>query len=225
MQALMRLKLAMLVRLLDFVRGHPFGDEPAAQVVTRFGEVVARFQVLLARQQEGHVLRRMENARHRNLRRRITRVHLRHLAGIAPAIVEEAPQVAGVIGQPVSEMAAQQFLATVQSILATVEAHRELLRAKGMAEGTPAELAGLVAEYIQAVTEANAARRAHTGARAELRELSREVMVLVRRLEGLVAYHFRAQPDLLGAWKSARNIAWPVEEPVKPEAGREGQAA
>ncbi len=225
MTTVLRLKLAMLIRLLDFLRAHPFGDEPATQVVARFNEAVARFQALLARQRDGEVTRRAEVSRHRSLRRQLTRVHLRHLAGIVTSLEGEHPQVAAVIGQPVSGMSGQQFLATAQSIAAMVEANRELLRASGMAESTPAELTALLEEYARAVSEANAARRAHTGARAELRALNREVMPIVRRLEGLVAYHFRAQPDLLGAWKSARNIAWPVEEPVKPEAGREGQAA
>jgi hypothetical protein len=50
-------------------------------------------------------------------------------------------------------------------------------------------------------------------------------MVLVRQLDGLVVFHFRDKPDLLGAWKSARNVAWPATEPVRPAVVKEGQAS
>ena len=68
----------------------------------------------------------------------------------------------------------------------------------------------------------NAGRRAHTGARAELGELAKELMRLLQQLDGIVMYRSRDKPALLGAWHSARNIAWPLNEPVKPEAPAKG---
>jgi hypothetical protein len=99
---------------------------------------------------------------------------------------------------------------------ATVKENHDLLRANGMAEGAEEELSSLVAEYDKAVSDANGGRRAHTGARAELHEFRRELTQLVRQLDGMVVFHFRDKPEVLGAWKSARNVAWPVAEPVKP---------
>jgi hypothetical protein len=47
-------------------------------------------------------------------------------------------------------------------------------------------------------------------------------MRLLLKLDGIVLYQFRDRPDLMGAWVSARNIAWPVKEPAEPaEAGPE----
>ncbi len=39
---------------------------------------------------------------------------------------------------------------------------------------------------------------------------------MVRQLDGIVQYHYRAQPEVLGAWASARNFAWPVAEVSAP---------
>ena len=38
------------------------------------------------------------------------------------------------------------------------------------------------------------------------------------KLDGIVGYQFRDKPEILGAWESARNVAWPVAG-AKPEAG------
>jgi len=36
--------------------------------------------------------------------------------------------------------------------------------------------------------------------------------------DGLVLFAFRDNAELLGAWVSARNVAWPAAEPVKEKA-------
>jgi hypothetical protein len=46
-------------------------------------------------------------------------------------------------------------------------------------------------------------------------------MRMLHQLDGIVLYRFRDQPELQGAWKSARNIAWPLPE-GRPEAPAEG---
>jgi phage terminase Nu1 subunit (DNA packaging protein) len=79
--------------------------------------------------------------------------------------------------------------------------------------------------YEQSVQDANPGRRAHTGARAELTSLAKELMRLLQQLDGIVLYRYRDKPELLGAWDSARNIAWPLGEAVKPEAPAEAKPA
>ena len=46
--------------------------------------------------------------------------------------------------------------------------------------------------------------------------LGRELMRMVRQLDGIVQYHYRAQPEVLGAWAAVRNFAWPVAEVSAP---------
>ncbi|MBK9690881.1 MAG: hypothetical protein IPO73_04185 [Gemmatimonadetes bacterium] len=218
MDNILRLKLAMLTALVDFLRAHPLGEGAVATVVARFVEKVARLQALIAQQQDGASGRKAQTGRYQELRQQITRVPLYHLAGLAPALAAEAPELAALLKTTVSSKSGPLFLATAHSVLQAVETHQELLLAQGMLPATPTELKTLLAEYEQAVSDAHAGRRAHTGARSEMQGLIRELMQMVRHLDGTVAFHFRGQPELLGAWKSARNVAWPVETPDAPAA-------
>lgn len=215
MDGTLQLKLAMLGRLQDFLRAYPLGDEPSDQVVARFMERMDRLRALVAQQRDGAIARQAQNGKHRELRRKITFAPLRHLARIAGVLEADHAEVAATIGQPVHRLSADQFLATAQSIAATIQAQHDLLRSRGMAPETVEDLSVLLGEYGEAVRAANAGRRAHTGARAELRSLGRELMQVARQLDGIVEYHFRGNPEVLGAWKSARNVAWPVGEVVK----------
>ena len=104
-------------------------------------------------------------------------------------------------------------MATILSIAAAVEAQRDLLWARGMPPEMLADLGGLLQENEQAVHGANAGRRAYTGARAELRALGKELVQLARQLDGIVVYEFRDNSEVMGAWKSTRNVAGRVGEP------------
>ena len=36
---------------------------------------------------------------------------------------------------------------------------------------------------------------------------------MVKQLEGMLLLRFREDPNLRGAWLSARNVAWPIPSP------------
>ncbi|MEO6058289.1 MAG: hypothetical protein ABIQ49_15805 [Gemmatimonadales bacterium] len=90
----------------------------------------------------------------------------------------------------------------------------------GMAESFPAELSARLDQFEAALHERHAGQASHTGARADLAAVSVEVMGLVNRIGALNEFRFRNDAEALGAWRSARNVAWPVAERQKrPEAG------
>lgn len=217
MDTRMQLKVVMLGRLQGFLRANPLGDEPADQVVARFMEKMDRLRVLAAQQRTGLVAQAAENRKHREVRRQMIRRPLRHLARVAGSLEAGQEEIAAALTQPVSKLSGIDFLTATQSIAAAAQVHRDLLRSKGMSEITVQDLLTRIAEYDQAVSDADTGRRAHTGASAELRALGKELMELVRQLDGLVVYRFHEQPEVLGAWDSARNVAWPVPEPVRVE--------
>lgn len=215
MEIRMQGKLVMEMRLGDFTVAHPFDDGPASELAARYREKVARQQLLVDVQRHGEKGRKAQVVRAKEVRKEMSAVPLRHLAALAPSLRSERPDLAALIGQPASRFTAVEFRSAVHAILAGIQAEHDVLRAKGMSEETIPTLTRLVAEYEAAISNTNAERRAHVGARAEMKQLDRELMQLARQLDGMVAIHFRDQPDLLAAWKSARNVAWPViERPV-----------
>ena len=85
-------------------------------------------------------------------------------------------------------------------------AQRELLLANGMASILLDDLRTVLDQYDESVEQAQAGRRAHVGAVAELAVVTSEIMEVVQMFDGLNRYRFRTNADLHAAWQSARNI-------------------
>ena len=214
MDGRMQLKLAMFGRLQNFLQTYPPGDEPATQVVARFTEGLRRLRALVVEQQQGEGEREAQHAKQRELRERMSGGPLRHLSRIGRSLDSEQAEVTVALVRRTQVMSHERFRATVRNVVATIEREHDLLRANGMAERTLDELNGLIAEYEQAARDANAGLLVHTGARGEMQALSRELMQVVRQLDGIVVYHAGKDAKILSAWRSARNVAWPAAEVV-----------
>jgi hypothetical protein len=92
---------------------------------------------------------------------------------------------------------------------AEAENHLALFQEYGM---TPEFLQGLrtsLAEYDAAQQAGDAGHRAHTGARADLEAVTRQIVQLVRDLDAMQRYRYRNEPEQLASWVSAMNIPWP----------------
>ena len=214
----LRVKVAMAVRVRDLLLANPFGDAPADQVSAQFVEKVGRAQAMLTQQEAGEMASRTSTRHRRLLRREMLRLPVRHLLKIAKSVAAEHPEVASGLRRPAFGRSEEVFQASVRAIAREAESHRALFLEHGMSEESLEELSQMLQAYEAAVHDSNAGRRAHTGARAELKAVTRDLMRLLQQLDGIVLYRFRDRPDLMGAWESARNIAWPLTEPAKPVA-------
>lgn len=218
MNSNIRVKVAMAVRVRDLLVANPFGYQPADGVTARLAEKVGRAAALLTQKESGELGSRSSTRHRQDLRRTMTRVTLRQVIRIARAIAITHPDVAGGIQLPPLGRSEKAFLAAVQAIVEKTATHKALFLQQGLSEEGLAELTQQLAAYERSISDANAGRRAHTGAVAELRSLTKELLTMVQQLDGIVGYQFRNKPELLGAWKSARNVAWPVSVP-KTEPG------
>ena len=70
-------------------------------------------------------------------------------------------------------------------------------------------LATLLTRFEEATDLANAGRRHHVGARAELGAISAELTRVNGVRDVLNQTRFRDDPNLLAGWDSARSLAWP----------------
>ena len=55
------------------------------------------------------------------------------------------------------------------------------------------------------------------GASADREAVAEEIVERVRLLDGLVKYRFGDNPELMGAWASARNVLGPFRTKVQPQ--------
>jgi hypothetical protein len=102
---------------------------------------------------------------------------------------------------------------------ANASAHREILIRYGMPESFLDELGATLDRFEQALNEKHNGRAAHVGARAELEAVTSEIMLDVRQLDALNRFFFRNDAESLAAWKSARDVAWPLPDKEEPPAG------
>lgn len=213
MTSLMLVKLRMIQRVRDLLvanpLGYPEGDEVVAQLVKR----VERVDALLTQKETGEQASRTSTAYRQELRRAISRVTLRHVLKVAKLLAPTHPDVAAGIRRPPPGKSEESFLARVKAITQEVDAHKDLFLGTGLSAEGFDELKQQVSAYEQSMANARAARRDHTGAQTETRAQLRQLMQVVQMLDGMVGLRFRDKPDLLGAWRSARNVAWPVAEP------------
>jgi hypothetical protein len=181
---------------------------------------VDRAQALLAQQENGRVLARAARGRRGEIKSQLTHEALRQLIEIGKAASIEKPELADWFRPFKAKASLQQFRALAQAFLERAQTQKDLLLDYGMRATLVEELTASLADYDTSVSDADAARRAHTGARVELASLASELIKLVHQLNGMMLYRIREQPELGGAWNSARNIAWPAAHPpITPSDG------
>jgi hypothetical protein len=210
-------KVNTMVKVRDFLGANPFGTSPGDQFAAQFAEKVNRAQVLFTQQEAGEVAAAASTDYRKGLKRQIVAVPARHVAKISQAVAAAHPEVSA--GHRVSAMGRSQpeFVAKAQVMLQEAQANLALYIEHGLSEESLQELAQLLKAYLESIGQSNAARRAHTGAQKELSTLGRELMRMLTQLDGMMLYRLRNQPELQGAWASARNLAWPAPQ-AKAEA-------
>jgi hypothetical protein len=81
----------------------------------------------------------------------------------------------------------RSFLTSVRSMLAMAEAQREALVSEGMTPTLLEELGRMLMEFDAASEAARGARLDHIGARADLEEVTAELLEAVKVLDGINA--------------------------------------
>ena len=96
---------------------------------------------------------------------------------------------------------------------------KALLIGEGLPETFLEDLNAALDGYAEAVNQKDIGRASHVGARAELEALTKEMGLLVRRLDSINRYRFSNDGELLAAWMSVKDVAWPLNEKPGPAGG------
>ena len=217
MNAVLRRRFEMAVRVRDFLRAHATeGVEAVAQV--RLEELLTRAEALAAQQYAGVVATRASTGKRAEVRRALQSKLLRYLAGVGAVAAKENAELAAEFRLPRTRATNQAFLTLARGMLEKATAQKELLVSRGMSEQLLTDLATAVADFEKTLEATRAGRREHVGASADLRSVATEIAEQVRLLDGLVRYRFGDNAELMGAWASARNVVGPFKSKVAPEA-------
>jgi hypothetical protein len=220
-----RRKLDMAARVRDFVRAHPADNSPGyAAAAERLDDRVLRAELLAQRYVSGRTT--VTGAVETRIRlRRAIAGSLSLLAGLGHRAAETDAELARSLSRATAQLSNPEFLTAARVTLGVVSAHRELLQGLGLPDQLVAELGDMLDRFEVALNDKHNGQSTHVGARAELEVVTAEIMSLVRQLDALNQFRFRNDAEALGAWRSARNVAWPTDKPAPPSGDGEVQPA
>lgn len=220
----------MAGRASKFCHAHPLADPNHALVLGQLDETIGRMDVLMEQQVGGFLSKRSSVVRRTELRRRLYHGLLRHLVTVAGGAAREKPELREKFELPSLNASHKLFRTVARKMLEQGQAEKELLLKHGLGATLLDELSAAIDQFDASVAETSSGTLDHVVARAELEELSDEVMRLVGMLDGINRYRFERDPQLLVAWKTAKHVvSGPQVEstpaPVPPPVGEEKPAA
>jgi hypothetical protein len=219
MNAVVRRQLEMAKRCRGFLRDHPTDGAGAKAALDRLEELIRRAEELSAKQRNGVAVARSATTKRRALRETLLGGLVRYLVAVG-VVAEMKDQF-----RLPKRLPHETFLTTVKGLLATAEAHQELLVSKGMQETLLEDLRKGVSEFEASLETSRQGRRDHVGASHDLETIGSAIVGVMRVLDGLVRYRFRGDAELMGAWQSARNVVGPFGSkgtPSKDESRPQG---
>jgi hypothetical protein len=211
MNTSIRRKLDMAARVRDFTRAHADTNPGYALAAARLEDRLTRAEALAQQEVAGRKTVAGAVVNKEQLRREI-RDTIALVAGLAGPAAKEEPELAAGIVRPHINASDQAFLTRARVTVTTAVTHRDLLVKFGMLDTFPDDLGRMLDRFEAVSNEKHAGQTAHTGAHAELEAVTAEIMSLVGQLDALNRYRFRNDAESLGAWRSARNVAWPLGE-------------
>jgi len=215
MHSLIRLKLDMAGRAAEFCRNHPDDNPATAQVATRLTELIDRAETL-ARQQRSSLTVASAAVNAKAELRLAIENGLAALFGIARVASVAHPDIAVHRRLPRAHANEVTLLTSARVAVAEATAIKEQLAPYGLNDGLLETLAADIDAYNVELGRQRTAITAQVGAGADLKAVSTDIMAVVKNLDALHRVRFRNDRELRAAWKSARNVAWQLREPVGP---------
>ncbi len=219
MRRTIRKKSDMFHRVLALVKKYPAEVPGYVEAVQRLEERLVRLDLLATQQESGDQQARGSVDRKDQLRDRIMVDYLQHLVRIARAALPSDPALRAAFRLPDARLNRAEFVARVRAMLAEAASRQQVFIAEGMAETFVADLEALLTEYLGVMDQQVLAAAQRIGAVAELPEVAKELMGLVRRLDGINRKRWQKNPELLAAWLSAKDIGWPHAKPDSSGSG------
>jgi hypothetical protein len=207
MRGMVGRKLEMFARVRIFSRAHPSPDPGYATVLNRFEGRLNIAEVLAAKQHDGLVSAQKARNRRGELRRVVHFQLLRYLVRVGEVAGKSRTELADRFKLPNGHANNRVFLTSVRSMLAVAESQKEAIVSEGMSPTLLEELGRMLTEFEAASDAARAARLDHIGARADLEEVTAELMETVQMLDGVNRWRFGKDPKLLVEWNAAKHLS------------------
>jgi len=216
MQINSRLRYDMNGRVGEFYHTHPETDPTALQVVARLTELNTRVETLSQLQRSSVTIAAAAVSQKTQLRFDIEN-GLAGLFGIAQVASATHPEIA-VHRRRIRPHASEVTLLTAARVaVAEALADKDRLTPFGLSDAMLTALSADIAAYSAELARHRNAMATQVGATADLKAVLIDVMKVVKNLDAINKTRFKDDRELMAAWKSARNVAWRIDEPVAPD--------
>ncbi len=205
MNAALRRRFEMAVRVRDFLRAHP----TEASALARLEQLLDRAHQLAAQQHAGLLAARGSVARRAEVRRELQSKLLHYLAGVGAVGANESVELEAQFRLPQGRVSNRELATIARGMLGRAIEHKELLTRLGLSASVFGDITAALEAFEQSLETTTSGRLAHVGASSDLPAVASQVSQQVRLLEGLVRYHFGRDAELMAAWASARNVVGP----------------
>jgi len=212
----------MAARVRDFLRAHQLDGVGQGLGLAKLEELLERAENLATQQRTGVAVVRSATKQRQEIRSALQPKILGYLSVVGAVAVTQNAELAEQFRMPPPNATHQALLTMSRAILEKATAQKQLLVSLGMSEQVLDELATALGEYEQTLEATSAGRREHVGARADLKAVAAEISKQLRLLDKVVRYRFGDNPELMGAWDSARNVAGPFKTKNEPQSGAGG---
>ncbi len=219
MNAQLRRRLEMAGRVREFLRAHKTDGVGEGLGLAKLEELIARAEVLDAQQRAGLVVSRSSSKQRRELRHALQTKLLLYLRALGALVETENGELAVQFQFPPSNSSHQALVTAARGMLEKATAQKDVLLARGMPPALLEDLAAALGELEKTIEATRSGRRDHVGASADLNAVAAEIKKQVRALDGMVRYRFGDNAELMGAWRSARNVLGPFKPKGEPGAG------
>jgi hypothetical protein len=196
----------MVVRVVLDSERHPDTDPAHGVLVGKLKGVLEQMEQEEALQRSALMDRHTSALDKRRLRREMLAGPIAHVVGVADLARKDEPSLATQVQYRPSGNSFGGHLAAARGLLAEAETHQELLAKYGQSAGVLDVYRELLSQSEAAIRLGDEGRAAHKGATPHLRQLAKEVRLIVRTLDGRNRIRFKNDPRLLGEWISASTV-------------------
>ena len=219
MNAQLRRRLEMAGRVRDFLRAHKTDGVGEGLGLAKLEELIGRAEALDTQQRAGVVTTRLSTKHRKGIRRALQSKLLLYLRALGGLGDPENGEAAVQFQVPPSNASHLALLTAGRDMLEKATGQKDVLLSRGMPPTLLDDLAGALGGLEKTIESTRAGRRDHVGASADLQTVAAEIKKQVRALDGMVRYRFGDNAELMGAWRSARNVLGPFKTKNEPEAG------
>lgn len=218
MDAVLRRRLDAAGRVRDFLRAHKTDVVGEGLGLAKLEELLQRAEVLDAQQRAGLVAARSATEHRRKLRTALSSKLLRYLRGLGALGAQEDGEMAVQFEVPPSNASHRALITAAQGMLEKASSQKDVLLSRGMSPTLLDDIAAVLVEIDKTIEASRASRRDHVGASADLRAVAGAIKKQIRALDGMVRYRFGDNAELMGAWRSARDVLGPFKTKSEPKA-------